>query len=197
MKFDKLKSTGFAEVQLNAGVVMLDFDPDTAEVNDEDIIGFTSGGMSFSATPTYTNFGEDIDNCPDNMKDLKRLSSVKVTLSGTFVSMNAENAKMLMASADAESSNAAHLIPRNDLLQTDFTDIWLVADYSDKNGATKGGFMAVHIKNALNTGGFQWTTTDKGKGQFPFTFTGHYSMTAQDEVPYDIYVKAGEDEPEE
>lgn len=197
MKFDKLKSTGFAEVQLNAGVVMLNFNPTTAEVNDEDIIGFTSGGMRFSATPTYTNFGEDIDNCPANMKDLKRLSSVEVTLSGTFVSMNAENAKMLMASADAESSNAAHLIPRNDLLQTDFTGIWLVADYSDKNGATKGGFMAVHIKNALNTGGFQWTTTDKGKGQFPFTFTGHYSMAAQDEVPYDIYVKAGEDEPEE
>ena len=45
--------------------------------------------------------------------------------------------------------------------------------------------------NALNTGGFQIKSTDKGKGNFAFTFTGHYSMAAQDTVPYEVYIKSG------
>ena len=49
--------------------------------------------------------------------------------------------------------------------------------------------------NALNTGGFQIQSTDRGKGQFAFTFTGHYSLANQDVVPYEIYIKVGEDEP--
>ena len=63
------------------------------------------------------------------------------------------------------------------------------------NGVTNGGFCAVHLKNALSTAGFQIQSTDKGKGQFAFEFTGHYSMDAQNEVPFEIYIKAGEAEP--
>ena len=49
--------------------------------------------------------------------------------------------------------------------------------------------------NALNTGGFQIQSTDKAKGQFAFEFTGHYSMDAQDTVPYEIYIQHGGEEP--
>ncbi len=45
--------------------------------------------------------------------------------------------------------------------------------------------------NGLSTGGFQIQSTDKAKGQFAFEFTGHYSITDADTVPYEIYVKAG------
>ena len=48
-----------------------------------------------------------------------------------------------------------------------------------------------------DTGGFQIQSTDSGKGQFAFSFMGHYSMAAQDTVPYEVYVKAGEAEAEE
>ena len=72
-----------------------------------------------------------------------------------------------------------------------------MGDYSDKNGETKGGYVAIHLMNALNTGGFQIQSTDNGKGQFAFSFMGHYSMSAQDTVPYEVYVKAGAAEAEE
>ena len=36
--------------------------------------------------------------------------------------------------------------PRNDVLETDFADIWWVGDYSDKNGDTNGGYVAIHNK---------------------------------------------------
>ena len=81
-----------------------------------------------------------------------------------------------------------------DLTDEDFSDIWFVGDYSDKNGETKGGFVAIHMMSALSTAGFSWQTGDKAKGQFAFEYTAHYSMDAQDTVPFEIYVKAGADE---
>ena len=47
------------------------------------------------------------------------------------------------------------------------------------------------MMNSLSTGGFQIKSSDKAKGQFAFEFTGHYSMDAQDTVPFEVYVKAG------
>ena len=123
--------------------------------------------------------------------ELKRLEGWEAKLSGTFVSMNAANAKTLVAAADEA---VGKITPRNDIDTKDFKDIWLVADYSDKNGAKKGGCVAIHMLNGLSTGGFQLKTNDRNKGQFAFEFTGHYSITAQDTPPFEIYVKAGEAE---
>ena len=189
MKFTQIPTTAMEEMQLNAGVLLSSFTPSTAEVTG--IIGATTGGIKFSATPTYSDFGEDIDNCPKNMMELKRQESVEVKISGTFVTVTTTTAKKLMAAADIGTTDQTKITPRNDLKTEDFADIWWVGDYSDKNGATNGGFVAIHVMHALNTGGFQLQTGDKSKGQFPFEFTGHYSIDAQDVVPYEVYIKAG------
>ena len=189
MKFTQIPTTAMEEMQLNAGVLLSSFAPSTSEVSG--IIGATTGGIKFSATPTYSDFGDDIDNCPKNMMELKRQESVEVKISGTFVTVTTSVAKQLMAAADIDTSDQTKIKPRNDLRTEDFADIWWVGDYSDKNGATNGGFVAIHVMNALNTGGFQLQSGDKSKGQFPFDFTGHYSMDAQDVVPYEVYIKAG------
>lgn len=191
MKFTQIPQDTFKKLVLNAGVLLSNFAPDTAEVADEAIIGATSGGVTFVATPTFSDFGEDIDNCPKNTEELKRLDSWEVKFSGTFVSVNAINAKLMVAAADEA---AGKITPRNYISTEDFKDIWLVADYSDKNGAKNGGYIAIHMLNGLSTGGFQLKTGDKSKGQFAFEFTGHYSIKAQDTPPFEIYVKAGEAE---
>lgn len=197
MRFTKIPATTFSEIQLNAGVLLADFTPADGTFDLTDIIGATTGGVSFSDSMTFTDFGEDIDNCPRNMKELKQLDAHEVTMSGTFVTVTPDTVKTLIGVADIASGDATKVVPRNDLLDTDFTDIWWVGDYSDKNGETKGGYVAIHLMNALNTGGFQIQSTDKGKGQFAFSFMGHYSMSAQDTVPYEVYVKAGAAEAEE
>ena len=189
MKFTQIPTTPTEEMQFNAGVLLSSFNPSTAAVSG--IIGATTGGIKFSATPTYSDFGEDIDTCPKNMMELKRQESVEVKISSTFVTVTTAVANKLMAAADIDTSDQTKIKPRNDLKKEDFADIWWVGDYSDKNGATNGGFVAIHVMNALNTGGFQLQTGDKSKGQFPFEFTGHYSMDAQDVVPYEVYIKAG------
>ena len=191
MKFTKIPSDAFQKLQINAGILTTDFTPSTGAIGDAGQIGATTGGVSFSATPTYSDYGEDIDNCPKNMKELKKLESWEATISGTFVNADTAIAKMLVGAADIGTPDTTKITPRNDVLESDFETIWLVGDYSDKNGETNGGFIAIKLINALSTGGFQIQTADKAKGQFAFTFTGHYSMDAQDTPPFEIYIKAG------
>lgn len=191
MKFTKIPSDAFQKLQVNAGILTTDFTPATGTIGEVGQIGATTGGVNFTATPTYTDFGEDIDNCPKNMKELKRLESWEVKMSGTFVNASTAIAKSLCGAADIDTTDTTKITPRNDLKDADFDDIWLVGDYSDKNGDTNGGFIAIHMMNALSTGGFQMQTADKAKGQFAFEYTAHYSMSAQDTVPFEIYIKAG------
>ena len=191
MKFTKIPPDAFQKLQINAGILTTDFTPATGTIGESGQIGATTGGVNFTATPTYSDFGEDIDNCPKNMKELKKLDSWEAKMTGTFVNADTAIAKLLCGAADIGSPDTTKVTPRNDLKDADFDDIWLVGDYSDKNGETNGGFIAIKLINALSTGGFQLQTSDKAKGQFAFEFTGHYSMSAQDTVPFEIYIKAG------
>ena len=192
MKFTQIPTTAFEEIQLNAGILVDNFNPLTGVIGN--LLGATSGGVQFADAVSYTDFGDDIDNCPKNMLELKKLESHEVTMSGTFVTLSATTAKTLAGAADIDGDNATHIIPRNDLLTTDFVDVWWIGDYSNINTGDNAGFCAIHMMNALNTGGFQIQSNDKAKGTFAFTFMGHYSMSAQDRVPYEIYVKAGSPE---
>ena len=189
MKYTQIPSTAFQNIQMNAGILVDSFVPSTGVIGN--IIGATSGGVNFTDTVEYTDFGEDIDNCPKNTKELKKLNSHEVKMAGTFVTVTAGIAKRLAGAADVDELDATHIIPRNDLDASDFEDIWWIGDYSDENTGENAGYCAIHMKNALSTGGFQIQSSDKAKGTFAFEFTGHYSMNAQDEVPYEIYIKQG------
>ena len=188
MKYTKIPETTFQNLQLNAGVLLSAFNPESATVANESIIGATTGGVNFTATPTFSDYGEDIDNCPKNMMELKKLDAWEISMSGTYVTVDANAVKSLVGAADASGNK---ITPRNDVLLSDFTDIWWVGDYSDKNGETNGGFVAIHMMNALSTGGFAIQSSDNGKGNFAFTYTAHYSIDTQDTVPFEVYVKAG------
>lgn len=240
MKYTQIPISAFAEMQLNAGIIADDFTTSTGAYGE--ILGATTGGTNFSATPSYTDFGEDIDNCPKNTMELKRVEQWEVKMSGTFVNVTDNLAKMLVAAGTitgqtyaltsdtalvagkkyytrsgsegsyvytrvttpSASSLASYyeqtvstvkVTPRAVLERGDFHDIWWIGDYSDKNGNSNGGFVAIHLMNALNTGGFQIQSSDKAKGQFSYEFTGHYSISAQDTVPFEVYIRQGSDEP--
>lgn len=191
MKYSQLPQDMFKHIQMNAGILAKSFTPTSGEVTKSDIIGATSGGINFTATPSFTDFGEDIDNCPNNMKELKKLDSWEAKASGTFISVTVDAAGSLVGAADVAGDKVT---PRNDLADDDFEDLWIIGDYSEVNqdGSTgKAGFIAIHLMNSLSTGGFQIQTSDKAKGQFAFEYTAHYSMEDPDKVPFEIYVKQG------
>lgn len=192
MKYTQIPVNLFKEIQLNAGILVDSFTPATGAIGN--IIGATTGGVTFNATPSYEDFGSDIDNCPKNTMELKKQTDIDTSLSGTFVSVTVGSAKRAIGAADIALSDSTKIVPRKDLQASDFKDLWWIGDYSDKNGNTNGGYVAIHMMNTLSTGGFQIKSNDRGKGNFAFTFTAHFSIESPNTVPYEVYIKAGTSE---
>ena len=129
-KFTAIPQSTFEELQLDAGVILKNFTPATPTApKDEDIVCATTGGINVSCVPTYSDMGEDMDNCPVNMMELKHL--------------------------DSDTTDRSKITPRRDLKQTDFADLWWVGDRADggmvaiclKNALSTGGFTLQTTKN--------------------------------------------------
>lgn len=184
-RFTKIPQNTFDALQLDAGILLNNFDPTDPDVQDEDIICATTGGINPSCVPEYSDFGEDVDNVANNMMELKHLDGWTCTISTTGLGTSPELIKLALGAADIDGTTK--IVPRSDLQQTDFSDIWWVGDKAD------GGFVAVRLMNALSTGGFSLQTTKNGKGQVELEITGHVSIDAQDVVPMEFYSYDGED----
>lgn len=181
-KFTVIPQDTFDGLQLDAGVLLNTFDPATPTApDDEDIICATTGGITVACVPTFSDLGEDVDNVPNNMKELKHLDGWDCTMSTTSLGTSPALIKMALGCADIDGTDTSKIVPRADLKQSDFSDIWWVGDRAD------GGMVAVQLKNALSTGGFSLQTTKNGKGQIALAITGHVSISAQKEVPMVFY----------
>lgn len=193
MKFTQVPTDTFENLVLNAGILVDEFTPATGVIGN--ILGATTGGIEFSTNPTYTDFGEDIDNVPENTKQLKRLKSFDPAMSGTFLTVDTATVKSLIGAADIGTSDTTKVIPRNQLVDADFDDVWWVGDYSDKNvdaeSTHTAGYIAIHLMNALNTAGFKITSSKDNKAQMAFEYHGHYDISNISTPPFEIYVKAG------
>lgn len=184
-RFTVIPESTFKELQTDAGVLLRNFNPESPEAPaDEDIICATTGGINPSCVPTYSDWGADVDNCPENTKELKHLDGWACGLSFTALGTSPEVIRLALGAADVEGGK---ITPRADLKDTDFADLWWVGDRSD------GGMVAVCLKNALSTGGFSLQTSKNGKGQISVTLTGHVSINAQKVVPMEFYSEDGED----
>ena len=185
MRFTKIPQNTFEELQINAGILVKDFDPATGTFADSDIITATTGGITVSVKNSFSDLGDDIDNAPKNTLELKRIDSTDVSISTTALNIS-ESLLMLMLGASDKDANTGAIKPRRDLKTTDFSTIWWIGDLAN------GGFVAVKISNALSTEGFEIKTSDKGKGNISLTLTGHTSINAQDVIPAEFYLGAGD-----
>lgn len=177
--FTVIPQDTFDGLQLDAGVLLKKFDPaKVAAPQNEDIICATTGGINISCVPTYSDLGEDVDNCPVNTKELKHLDGWECKMSFTALGTSPENIKLALGAATVSTTKVT---PNRDLKQEDFSDIWWVGDRAD------GGVVAACLKNALSTGGFALKTTKNGKGQVSVELTGHVSIAAQDTMPMEFY----------
>ena len=193
MNYTKMPIDTFQNIQINAGIICTGFNPITGEATGQ--IGATTGGNQVSIVPTMSDYGADIDNCPTGTMEMQKIDDWEVTASGTFVTVNTEAGRKLLGAAEIDASDGTHIIPRRDLKISDFEDVWIIGDYSDVNTGASAGYLAVHLMNVLNTGGFVWQTTNKGKGNFAYSYKAHFSMNAQDTVPAEIYIKHGSETP--
>lgn len=185
-RYTVIPQNTFDTLQFDAGVLLKNFDIEAATSSidnpgftDADLICATSGGINATCTPTYSDFGEDVDNVPVNMMEFKHLDSWECKLSTTGLGTSPELIKMALGAADIDGQTK--IVPRSSLELTDFTDIWWVGDKAN------GGFVAIQLKKALATTGFSLQTTKNGKGTVSLEITGHVSINAQNEVPMVFY----------
>lgn len=182
----KIPQNAFEGLQIDAGVLLNAFSPDNPEIPDSAIICATTGGINVVCEPTYSDFGEDVDNVPNNMMEFKHLDGWDCTMSTTSLGTSAELIRYSLGAADV-TAQTGKITPRRDLQQTDFADIWWVGDRAD------GGLVAVRLINGLSTGGFNLQTTKNGKGQISIELTGHVSIQEQDVMPMEFYSLDPED----
>ena len=187
-RYTKIPQNAFDALQLDAGVLLKNFDIAAASAStgdagftDADLICATTGGVKPSCVPNFSDFAEDVDNAPNNLKEFKHLDSWDCKLETTSLGTSPELIKLALGVADIDGTNTSKIVPRRDLSQNDFTDLWWVGDKAN------GGFVAIKILNALSTGGFQLQTNKNAKGQTSIEITGHVSIDAQDVVPMEFY----------
>ncbi len=180
MNFTQIPKNAFDELQLDAGVLLKALDLETGGFKNEDIICATTGGISISCTPTYSDFAEDVDNAPNNMKEFKHLDGWECKMSTTGLGTSPESIRLGLGAADIDETTG-EITPRRSLKQSDFSDLWWGGNRAD------GGFVAVQLLNALSTAGYSLQTTKNGKGQVSLEFTGHVSIQDQDTMPMKFY----------
>ena len=84
-----IPQTAFEEMQLDAGVLLNNFDVASPNVQDSDIICATTGGINASCVPTFQDIAEDVDNAPANLMEYKKLTSWECKLSTTALATSA------------------------------------------------------------------------------------------------------------
>lgn len=184
--FTVVPEDAFNDLQVDAGVLLTSFDPTNPAVTDEAIVCATTGGVNPTCVPTYSDYGEDVDNVPNNMMEFKHLDGWECKIATTALGTSPEMIKLALGAADIDGTNASKIVPRRDLRQTDFSDsIWWVGDKAD------GGMLAIELKHALSTGGFSLQTTKNGKGQISLEIMGHVSIEDQNTMPMVFYSTQG------
>ena len=91
--FTRIASDAFDALQTNAGVLLTTFDPLNPYVTptDAQIVATTTGGINPTCVPTYSDFGEDVDNVPNNMMEFKHLDGWDCAMGFTSIKFNASN----------------------------------------------------------------------------------------------------------
>ena len=185
-RYTVIPENAFSGLQVDAGILLFNFDIEEAikgntGFTDADIICATTGGINPSCVPTYSDYAEDVDNAPTNLKEFKHLDGWDCKVSTSSLGNSPELIRLALGAADIDLTEKGKIVPRRSLKQSDFRDIWWVGDRAD------GGLVAIQILNALSSGGFSLQTTKNGKGTVSLEITGHVSIEAQDVVPMQFY----------
>ena len=173
-----LTSRTIESLQLNAGVLLTAYTKGE-DIAEEDILGATRGGGSFTAVPTMHQAA--VDGAPTYVVGLERCDNWVVTLNATMVELNDEAITRALGVGVSKTGTTDKVFTvKNTVNSTDFKDLYWVGDLSN------GQNVVIKIKNALNTGGLNLTFSDRGEGTYALALIGHYTVDDLENAPFDI-----------
>ena len=176
-----LTSRTIESLQLNAGVLLTAYTKGE-DIAEEDILGATRGGGSFTAVPTMHQAA--VDGAPTYVVGLERCDDWVVTLNATMVELNDEAITRALGVGVTKTGTTDKVFTvKNTVNTTDFKDLYWVGDLSN------GQNVVIKIKNALNTGGLNLTFSDRGEGTYALALIGHYSIDDLETAPFEITIE--------
>ena len=185
-RFYEIKKDTFDGLVTESGLLLKHLDIEAVKngecgFTNDDIICATTGGISVEDSTEWQDLGEDVDNCPVNMKEFKIMTGRSASISTSALSMTPESLRLALGAADI-SEDGTMVVPRTSLDQEkDFQTIYWVSDKAN------GGAVIAVLTNALSTGGMTVQTGKASKATLALTLTGHISINAQDVAPLTFY----------
>ena len=189
-----LRSETFENLQLNAGIVLVDFDYSqiadagalktaivSAVSDGTKILGATRGGGSFVVTREIRE--PDIDGRRYSFKGGRFVDSADARLSTTLVEITPGNIQKTLGGATSTVSGKKTTIKMHTQIQNEdyLPNIVWVGDLAD------GRMVAITLMNALNVADFTLTYTDKGEGTLAAEFHAHQeNVEDYDIAPFEV-----------
>ena len=185
-----LTSNTITNLQLNAGVLLTKYTKGT-DIEEDDIIGATRGGGSFTAVPTVHQVS--VDGAPTYVKGLERVDDWVVTMNTTMLEFSDEGiARALGAGVTKTESgkgttkdvtkDVTFKVDRT-IKDAEYKDIYWVGDLSN------GQNVVIKLKNALNISGVSLTVSDRGEGTYPLALIAHYTVDDLETAPFEITIE--------
>lgn len=190
-----IRPDAFKQLQLNAGIFLVDFDHSTIATADAlktaiasavtagtNILGVTRGGGTFTVTREIRT--PEVDGVRYAFKGQDFIDSADAYLSGTLLEVNATNFKRLLSTGESVTEGKKTTVTMHTAVDPD-TDyipslVW-VGDIAD------GRLIMVVLDNAFNTADFSLTFTDKGEGTMPFEFHARQeNVNDYDKAPFKV-----------
>ena len=171
-------------LQLNAGVLLTTYAKGT-DIEEDDIIGATRGGGSFTAVPTVHQAA--VDGAPTYTKGLERVDDWVITLNATMVELNDDAVSRALGvgvvkTGDGSTQDTTFTVKRT-VNDADYKDLYWVGDLSN------GQNVVIKIKNALNTSGLNLTFSDRGEGTYALALIGHFTTADLDTAPFELTIE--------
>ena len=173
-------------LQLNAGVLVTTYTKGT-DIDENDIIGATRGGGSFTAVPTVHQAA--VDGAPTYTKGLERVDDWVITLNATMVEVSDEAISRALGvgvtkteTGTGTTKDTTFTVKRT-VNDADYKDLYWVGDLSN------GQNVVIKIKNALNTSGLNLTFSDRGEGTYALALIGHFTTDDLDTAPFELTIE--------
>lgn len=173
-------------LQLNAGVLLTKYTKGT-DIEEDDIIGATRGGGSFTAVPTVHQAA--VDGAPTYTKGLERVDDWVITLNATMVELNddavsrALGVGVVKTETGSGTTKDTTFTVKRTVNDADYKDLYWVGDLSN------GQNVVIKIKNALNTSGLNLTFSDRGEGTYALALIGHFTVDDLDTAPFELTIE--------
>lgn len=175
-------------LMLDAGAIFANFDieEDTFETAKEKLLGATSGGNTFTATPEFRQI--EVDGVKGKAKGLSILQSWEVLMQTNMLEFKEDTFKHSLAAIETAEKTInemeyTEIKGKNYIEDEDYIDnITYIGNLSGSNNP-----VIIQVFNALSLEGLEVEFVDDDDIVAELTFEGHYSVDKLDNPPFAIY----------